>query len=281
SGHAPARGGHGDSCAGGAHQRHRTHGQGRGPPGEDPRGAGSRRSSGRMELHRGNPARHDVHRREPPVHGRPADRQDEDRVRAKPRQRNPTERRRPRPARLAPRAHVRRGAVRAARGLGGGDMTKDQGPNIDPALWRGLTQSRFSRRQMLKYTGMGAGAAGLAAFLAACGTKGALPAGNGSSPLPNTGIGTSAWWDKQTLNKQLEFATGLYNIDVPRGKPRPRDEYRKKPVTRADSGEFTKKKTAFSARISRSLSGGQPPGYNIIVIPNTPPPLGYLFEAGW
>ncbi|HEX8099332.1 MAG TPA: spermidine/putrescine ABC transporter substrate-binding protein, partial [Actinomycetota bacterium] len=40
--------------------------------------------------------------------------------------------------------------------------------SMDPALLRGLTQRRISRREALKYGGMGT----LAAFLAACGVSG-------------------------------------------------------------------------------------------------------------
>jgi len=161
-------------------------------------------------------------------------------------------------------------------------MTIDQGPNIDPALWRGLTQSRFSRRQMLKYAGVGAGTAGLAAFLAACGTKGALPAGGPSGQgLPNAGIGTTAWWDKQKLTHKLEFANWPYYIDVSHGKHPSLDEFTQKTGIKVDYREVIQDNNAFYARISPSLSGGQPTGYDIIVMTNNSPPLGYLFEAGW
>ena len=161
-------------------------------------------------------------------------------------------------------------------------MTKDQGPSIDPSLWRGLTQSRFSRRQMLRYAGVGAGTAGLAAFLAACGTKGALPAGGASGkPLPNAGIGTTSWWDKQKLNHKLEFANWPYYIDVSHGKHPSLEEFTQKTGIQVDYREVIQDNNAFYARISPSLSGGQATGYDIIVMTNNSPPLGYLFEAGW
>ena len=70
-----------------------------------------------------------------------------------------------------------------------------QGDNqVDPSLWRGLTQSRLSRRQVLASAGTGAGALGLSAFLAACGVKGNTPSASGSSPAG--GVGTQAWWAK-------------------------------------------------------------------------------------
>ena len=47
--------------------------------------------------------------------------------------------------------------------------SQEHGPAIDPAIWRGLTQPRMSRRQLLASAGAGAGAIGLSGLLAACG----------------------------------------------------------------------------------------------------------------
>ena len=63
--------------------------------------------------------------------------------------------------------------------------------HIDPSIWRGLTQRRMSRRQMLRAAGTGAGALGVSAFLAACGVKGATAAGP-STTKPG-GIGSASW----------------------------------------------------------------------------------------
>jgi spermidine/putrescine transport system substrate-binding protein len=161
-------------------------------------------------------------------------------------------------------------------------MSQDFDPTpVDPALWRGLTQSRFSRRQMLRYTGMGAGSLGLAAFLAACGTKGAIPSGGNKNQLPNAGIGTNSWWDKQTLHKKLEFANWPYYMDVQKGKHPSLIEFTNKTGIQVDYREVIQDNNAFYARIQPSLAGGQSTGYDIIVMTNNSPPLSYLFEAGW
>ncbi|HEY1330983.1 MAG TPA: spermidine/putrescine ABC transporter substrate-binding protein [Actinomycetota bacterium] len=153
---------------------------------------------------------------------------------------------------------------------------------MDPALYRGLTQNRFSRRQMLKYAGMGAGGLGLAAFLAACGTKGvASSSGGGSNSLPNAGIGTTSWWAKQTLHHQLEFANWPYYIDVSHGKHPSLTEFTSKTGIQVDYREVIQDNTEFFAKIRPSLQGGQPTGYDIIVMTNNSPPLGYLMEFGW
>ena len=84
-------------------------------------------------------------------------------------------------------------------------------PALDPSIWRGLTQRRMSRRQMLRATGTGAGALGVSAFLAACGVKGAAVAGPTAKP---GGVGSPSWWAKQKLHHTVNFANWPYYIDV-------------------------------------------------------------------
>ena len=67
-------------------------------------------------------------------------------------------------------------------------MTDQQQP-VDPALWRGLTQARTSRRGFLRAAGVGAGALSLSSILAACGT-----AGVSSSSAAANGVGSAEWW---------------------------------------------------------------------------------------
>ncbi len=140
-------------------------------------------------------------------------------------------------------------------------MTNDQEAVDRPRAVAGLTQRRFSRRQLLRYAGVGAGSCGLAAFLAACGVKGTLPSGGGASgnQLPDAGIGTPAWWDKQKLHHKLNFANWPYYIDVAQGEA---------PVASSSSpghdrhqGQLQASRstttTPFYAKISPSLQGGQ------------------------
>ena len=49
-------------------------------------------------------------------------------------------------------------------------MTERKDAPIDPALYRGLTQRRLSRRDLFKTAGVGVGALSLASILAACGS---------------------------------------------------------------------------------------------------------------
>jgi spermidine/putrescine transport system substrate-binding protein len=143
---------------------------------------------------------------------------------------------------------------------------------MDPALLRGLTQRRISRRDALKYGGMGT----LAAFLAACGVSGTqtpqrTPAGADLNRIygkGKTGVLDFANWedyidlnskgDSPTLNR-FENETGIkvnYKTVITDNNP-------------------------FLARIIPSLQAGQPSGYDLIVITNGGPiermiKLGFL-----
>jgi spermidine/putrescine transport system substrate-binding protein len=154
--------------------------------------------------------------------------------------------------------------------------------NIDPALFRGLTQRRLSRRDMLRYTGMGAGALGLGAFLAACGTGGTTSGtGSGGSKLPNAGMGTASWWQKQSLNKQLNFANWPYYIDTSHGKHPSLQTFTDATGIAVNYQEVIQDNNEFFAKIRPSLQSGQPTGYDIMVLTNNSPVLSAVFNAGW
>ncbi len=84
---------------------------------------------------------------------------------------------------------------------------QDLDPRLDQALLRGLTQRRISRREALRYAGLGLGAAGLAAFLASCGV-------DSSSAAAGSTSAASFDWGAQTLHHQLNFANWPYYIDT-------------------------------------------------------------------
>jgi spermidine/putrescine transport system substrate-binding protein len=150
---------------------------------------------------------------------------------------------------------------------------------IDPALWRGLTQRRFSRRDLMKYAGVGAGAMSLSAILAACGTKGVGTTQGGQ--LPNANVGTADWWSKQTLNHELNFANWPFYIDVAHGKHPSLEEFTAKTGIKVNYTEPIDDNTPFFAKIRPSLQAGQYTGYDIVVLTNNDSPLGQLLDFGW
>ena len=98
-------------------------------------------------------------------------------------------------------------------------MTEQQ--PIDPALWRGLTQSRTSRRGFLKAAGAGAGALSLSSILAACGTSGVS-----TNASTENGVGSAAWWSQQQETTTLNYANWPYYIDVSHGKHPSLDQFK-------------------------------------------------------
>lgn len=147
---------------------------------------------------------------------------------------------------------------------------------IDPALWRGMTQRRMSRRDLFRYAGAGAGAVSLASILAACGVGGSA---KGSSPPP-TGSAKASELEKiygdGTPAGQLNFANWELYID----------RSTLKDFTQETGIEVTYKtaindNNPFLARIIPSLQGGEYCGFDLIVITNGGPiermiALGYL-----
>jgi spermidine/putrescine transport system substrate-binding protein len=158
-----------------------------------------------------------------------------------------------------------------------GTRPQAQGPYLDPALWRGLTQRRMSRRQLLSSAGTGAGALGLTALLGACGVKGASSAGS----QPANGVGSADWWSKQQTHHTVNFANWPYYIDVLKGKHPSLDHFTQQTGIKVNYTEPITDNLPFYAKIRPSLQARQYTGYDVIVMTNNSPPLGYLIEFGW
>ncbi len=152
------------------------------------------------------------------------------------------------------------------------DNTRNDGTGggIDPALWRGLTQPRLSRRQALGVAGGGL-AAGL--FLDAAAASGAT--------LPNAKVGTPSWWKKQKLHHTVNFANWPLYIDTRKGKSLSLDHFTKTTKIKVNYFTVIDDNTSFYAKIRPSLAAQQYTGYDIVVMTNNNPPLGYLIELGW
>ena len=157
----------------------------------------------------------------------------------------------------------------------------DEGsPMTDPAIWRGLTEPRISRRQLLASAGAGAGALGLSGFLAACGVKGATSTKSSSAPAAGA-VGSAAWWSKQKLHHTVNFANWPYYIDVLKGKHPSLEHFTQKTGIQVTYTEPISDNLPFYAKIRPSLQAKQYTGFDVIVMTNNSPPLGYLIDFGW
>ena len=149
------------------------------------------------------------------------------------------------------------------------DDEQMENPGIDPSFWRGLTQPRISRRQALGYAG-----AGVFSSLLFNGVAGA-------SSLPNASMGTKSWWKKQKLHHTVNFANWPYYIDVLKGKHPSLEHFTATTGISVNYSEVIQDNASFYAKIRPSLAAGQSTGYDIIVMTNNNPQLGYLIELGW
>jgi spermidine/putrescine transport system substrate-binding protein len=161
------------------------------------------------------------------------------------------------------------------------DHNETQAPEdsiIDPAIWRGMTHQRMSRRQVLQSAGASAGALSLSAFLAACGVKGATSSGGKVKP---GGVGSVSWWAKQKLHRKVNFANWPYYLDVLNGKHPTLEQFTAQTGITVNYTEPISDNDPFFAKIRPSLQSHQDTGYDIIVMTNNAPPLGYLIDNGW
>jgi spermidine/putrescine transport system substrate-binding protein len=129
----------------------------------------------------------------------------------------------------------------------------------DPAFLRGLTQARISRRAALQ----GAGAASLAAVLAACGI------GSKSQVAAHTN-----WvWDTATKAGVLDFANWpLYIDSATDSKGRTTypslDLFTQQTGIKVNYSEPIQDNDSFFAKVAPTLQQGQSIGYDIIVVTN-------------
>jgi spermidine/putrescine transport system substrate-binding protein len=136
---------------------------------------------------------------------------------------------------------------------------------MDPAVFRGLTQRRLSRRDLLKYAGSGAGALGLGALLAACGVSGNKSSGPKAG---STGPSVEDFWANQKKQGVLNFANWPLYIDTAHGKHPSLEQFTEKTGIKVDYKAVIQNNDSFFAKISPTLKAGQSTGYDIIVLTN-------------
>jgi len=135
---------------------------------------------------------------------------------------------------------------------------------IDPAMLRGLTGRRYSRRDVLRLTGAGAGALGVGALLSACGVSG------GGKKVNTSKDAVAAFWDKQKATGQFNFANWPLYIDVGSSKnDHPTiDMFEKKTGIKVKYFEVIQDDGPFFAQVSPALKAHQYSGYDLAVITN-------------
>src|SRR5579875_1457659 len=130
----------------------------------------------------------------------------------------------------------------------------------DPALLRGLTEARYSRRRFLRGAGLAAGALATSGLLSACGIKG-TEAATGAPAFDWT-----AWWSRQKQHGVLNFANWPLYIDTNHGKHPTLEQFTAKTGIKVNYFEVIQDNAPFYAQIAPTLRAGQSIGYDIIVM---------------
>jgi spermidine/putrescine transport system substrate-binding protein len=138
-------------------------------------------------------------------------------------------------------------------------MTEDIGEEIDLALLRGLTESRVSRRQLLRAGAAGAAGAGLIGLLEACGIGGSK--GTGAE-----NVDWDAFWAKQKKTGTLVWANWPYYIDTHQGDHPSLDLFTKQTGIKVTYEPVIQNNAPFFAKISPQLKAGHSIGYDLMVI---------------
>ncbi len=130
----------------------------------------------------------------------------------------------------------------------------------DPALLRGLTQSRFSRRQFVRAGATAAAVAGLGSALDACGISGTRDTG---APA---GFDWASWWAEQEKHGVLDWANWPLYIDTSHGSHPSLELFTKQTGIQVSYKPVIQENASFFAQISPVLQAKQGIGYDLIVI---------------
>ena len=166
-------------------------------------------------------------------------------------------------------------------------MTEPLDPrSMDPALLRGLTQRRMSRRDLLKGVGAGAGVLGLSAFLAACGVSGTSGGTKTPTGSPSPDLLKKIYGDG-TPAGQLNFANWEDYIDVTsKGKSPTLQKFTKDTGIKVTYKTVINDNDPFLAPIIQTLQSGGSTPYDLMVITNGGPVermirLGFLTPVSY
>ena len=95
------------------------------------------------------------------------------------------------------------------------------------------------------------------------------------------GVGSASWWAKQKLHHKVNFGNWPYYIDVLKGQHPSLQHFTQLTGIKVNYTEPINDNVPFYAKIRPSLQDKQYTGYDIIVMTNNSPPLGYLINLGW
>jgi spermidine/putrescine transport system substrate-binding protein len=136
------------------------------------------------------------------------------------------------------------------------------GGAADPAVVRGLTQTRMSRRSLLGAAATGAGALAASSILSACGIKGSVAAAS------QVKVDWTAYWARQKKAGTLDFANWPLYIDQEKGKSESLELFTKTTGIKVDYQAVIQNNAPFYATVSPELRAHEAIGYDLVVMTN-------------
>jgi spermidine/putrescine transport system substrate-binding protein len=130
----------------------------------------------------------------------------------------------------------------------------------DPALIRGMTRRRLSRRELLVRGA--AGALAISPLAAACG---------GSSAKTPAKVGDPTWWKEQRPTGELVFANWPLYIDYRNWlKDRPTlNDFSRQSGVMVTYEEIIENNAQFATKMAQTLASGRATGYDLVVLTNS------------
>jgi spermidine/putrescine transport system substrate-binding protein len=132
----------------------------------------------------------------------------------------------------------------------------------DPALLRGLTESRISRRTVLRGAATGAGAIALSALLSACGIQGSIASQSQQK------IDWKKYWASHKKTGNLDFANWPLYIDETHGKSKSLELFTAATGIAVNYQPVIQNNAPFYATVSPELRAHEATGYDIVVMTN-------------
>jgi spermidine/putrescine transport system substrate-binding protein len=138
---------------------------------------------------------------------------------------------------------------------------------------------RITRKVFLRRAAASGSILTVPGFLAACGGGGG-GGGTSKSGAANA-VGSTAWWDEQTLHHQVNFGNWPLYLDVYKGTHPTLEHFTQETGIKVTYTEPIQDNIPFYTKIRPALQAHQYTGYDIIVMTNNSPALGFLKEFGW
>jgi spermidine/putrescine transport system substrate-binding protein len=150
-------------------------------------------------------------------------------------------------------------------------------PRIDPALLRGLTQPRLSRRGLFRGAAALGGAGAMASALAACGIK-----GTNASAEAAAGVDWTAWWASKKKNGHFSFDNWAAYIDQTKSGHYPTlEKFTKQTgISVSYNDAAVADVQTYYGKISPELAAGKSTGADLMVVTNSWE-FTELVQKGW